>query len=178
MGCMTSPLQQPYPMLDQHPLLSVVRGLPFLSWSRRSTSWGTPCGTSSPRVSRASSIDSCPPSTKSPITCQAGCPEIRRIGVVFPTTPSPDISPSRLLNRQMSLSSNRLISYFENPAGYKLRWPRPRRAGPGHRRSRRRRLWGTFARVRAHGRFTIRRGYASAHEHTHAGKILRDHRGP
>ena len=180
----------------------------------------------------------------------------RRIGA------SPDISPSRLLNRQISFSSNRLIPYFESPAGvsvrssrdgantgarhfppsrgictrsaricclgdqshgtterlpagYKLRWPRPRTVGSGHGRSRRRRPWGTFARVRAHGRYTIRRGYASVSslargapsrccllarrapsrccllargapsrspaegsEHPHAGKILRDHRGP
>ena len=35
-----------------------------------------------------------------------------------------------------------------------------------------------FARVRARGRYTIRHGYASAPEYAHAGKILRDHRGP
>ncbi len=129
--------------------------------------------------------------------------------------PSPDISPSRLSNKQMSFSSNRLIPYFENPAGYKLRWPRPRTVGSGHGQSRRRRPWGTFSRVSAHGRYTIRRGYASVFsfargfpsrccllargapsrccllargapsrspaegpEHPHAGKILRDHRGP
>ena len=87
---------------------------------------------------------------------------------------------------------------------YKLRWPRPRTVGSGHGRSLRRRLWGTFARVRAHGRYTIRRGFASVSslargapsrccllargapsrspaegsEHPHAGKIPRDHRGP
>ncbi len=65
----------------------------------------------------------------------------------------------------MSLSSNRSIPYFENPAGYKLRWPRPRTVGSGHGRSRRRRPWGTFARARAHGRYTIRRGYASVSFH-------------
>ena len=132
---------------------------------------------------------------------------------------------SRLLNRQMPLSSNRLIPYFEDPAGYKLRWPRPRTVGSGHERSRRRRPWGTFSRVSARGRYTIRHGYASVSylatgapsrcyllagapsrcyllargapsrcyllargapsrsaaegsEHAHAGKILRDHRGP
>ena len=77
--------------------------------------------------------------------------------------PSPDISPSRLSNKQMSFFFNHVRWFFENPAGYKRRWPRPR--------------W-SFARVRAHTRYTIRHGYASAREHAHAGKILRDHRGP
>ena len=52
-------------------------------------------------------------------------------------------------------------SVFGSPSGYKVRWPRPRTVGSGHGRSRRGRLWGTFTRVRAHGRYTIRRGYAS-----------------
>ncbi len=108
----------------------------------------------------------------------------------------------------MSRGFNRIRSSFGKSAGYELRWPRPLTAGPGHGRSRRRRPWGTCSRVRAHGRYTIRRGYASVSfgargspsrapaegfflargspshspaegsEHAHAGKILRDHRGP
>ena len=49
----------------------------------------------------------------------------RRRGRRSAAVPSPTISPSRLFNRQMSFSSNRLISYFENISGYKLRRPRP-----------------------------------------------------
>ena len=62
----------------------------------------------------------------------------------------------------MSLCFNQLRTFVGHSAGNRLRWPRPRTVGPGHGRRRRRRLWGTFARVRAHGRYTIRHGYASA----------------
>ena len=55
--------------------------------------------------------------------------------------------------------------FFGNPAGYKLRWPRPRTVGSGHGRSRRRRPCGTFARMLARARSTIRRGYASVSFH-------------
>ena len=63
----------------------------------------------------------------------------------------------------MSFIFNHVHRFFGSPTGYKVRWPRPR--------------W-SFARVRTHGRYTIRHGYASAPEYAHAGKILRDHRGP
>ena len=76
-------------------------------------------------------------------------------------TSSPDISPNRLSRKRMSFFFNHVRRFFGNPAGYKLRWPRPRTVGSGHGRSRRRRPWGTFARMRARARSTIRRGYAS-----------------
>ena len=56
--------------------------------------------------------------------------------------PSPDISPSRLSNKQMSFFSEIL--------------PDTKCAGRALAR------WGTFARVRARARYTIRHGYASA----------------
>ena len=54
----------------------------------------------------------------------------------------------------MSSIFNHVRRFFGSPAGYKVRWPRPRTVGPGRGRSRRRRLWGTFACVRAYGRYT------------------------
>ena len=68
---------------------------------------------------------------------------------------------ARYASKHMSFIFNHVRPFFGSPAGYKVRWPRPRTVGSGHGRSRRRRLWGTFARVRAHGRYTIRHGYAS-----------------
>ncbi len=55
----------------------------------------------------------------------------------------------------MSFAFNQVLSFFKSCARYRLRWPRPRTVGSGHGRSRRRHPWGTFARVRAHGRYSI-----------------------
>ena len=78
----------------------------------------------------------------------------RRVDVTFDVDKlGPDISPSRLSSKHMSVVFNHVRRFLGNPTGYKLRWPRPRTVGSGHGRSLRRRLCsGTFARVRAHGR--------------------------
>ena len=65
----------------------------------------------------------------------------------------------------MSFAFNQVLTFFNSCALYRLRWPRPRTVGSGHGRSRRRRPWVTFARVRAHGCYTIRHGYASVSSH-------------